>query len=193
MSQQYPGLLSFQNGQTVELDGVLYKMATVTVDGEEVEDEIRPGDTYFARRNGGPRILTANRIDKELGCIFPEENAYPYDLHECMKVVVVREASEDDRNAFTGPSADELRAMFAQPFVYESLESRQSRSIVFRDWDEHRDHEMVAREGAELADGTWILEGYIPAIAGKVEVEYHPEHRTGSFTWTYVSPQPATT
>lgn len=54
-------------------------------------DPIRPGDTYLAERNDGPKLLTCNKvINNSLGepsYVVPEENAYCYDVWECVKIV----------------------------------------------------------------------------------------------------------
>ena len=55
--------------------------------GFTVHDELpQPGDSYLAGRNTGPHLLTCNKLDLEVGCVFPMENAYPFDLHEVIKV-----------------------------------------------------------------------------------------------------------
>jgi hypothetical protein len=57
------------------------------------QSEIRPGDTYLARRNTGWQLLTAAKVvavgpDHTRGYIVPvEPNAYCYDTWECLKVV----------------------------------------------------------------------------------------------------------
>lgn len=50
--------------------------------------DLEPGDTYAAERNQGPKLLTVRRVDREIGCVFPVEMAYPYDLRECAKVEI---------------------------------------------------------------------------------------------------------
>lgn len=56
---------------------------------------LKPGDTYIAERNQGPKLLTVSKVEKTLGkhdqwagAVFPEESAYAYDLYECVKVEV---------------------------------------------------------------------------------------------------------
>lgn len=49
-------------------------------------DEIAPGDVYLAQRNTGPKLLTCAFV--KMGAVFPEETDYPYDLHECARVVL---------------------------------------------------------------------------------------------------------
>lgn len=47
---------------------------------------IRPGDTYIAQRSGGPFLLTAKQVRD--GYVIPEERAYPFNVHECVKVEI---------------------------------------------------------------------------------------------------------
>lgn len=58
-------------------------------------ESLAPGDTYVAERNGGPKLLTVRSVAETLGeehqfsgAVFPVEMAYPYDLHECVKVTL---------------------------------------------------------------------------------------------------------
>ena len=60
------------------------KENSITIDEEAV---IKPGDLYLAGRNTNIELLTCKRVGLNGSCIFPEENAYPYDTHECIKVV----------------------------------------------------------------------------------------------------------
>lgn len=62
-----------------EFEGVPFK---VTGSGKDVE----PGDTYLAERNVGVKLLTCKLNDLNIGCIFPEEKAYPYDACECVRI-----------------------------------------------------------------------------------------------------------
>jgi hypothetical protein len=56
--------------------------------------DLQTGDTYAAERNQGPRLLTVRRVAETLGdghfagAVFAVENAYPYDLGECVKVSI---------------------------------------------------------------------------------------------------------
>lgn len=59
---------------------------------------IQPGDLYFGEHNTGPQLLTCKKIDERLGCIFPVEMAYPYDLHECTKVREVSPLPDTERS-----------------------------------------------------------------------------------------------
>lgn len=67
-----------RNGEVVEIDGLKFRMSG----GGEVYD----GDLYIGGRNTGPHLLTAKRVDTNLGCIYPTTNHYPFDIHECVKV-----------------------------------------------------------------------------------------------------------
>ena len=58
--------------------------------------DLKPGDTYVAERNQGPRLLTVSTIketlgdrDQFVGAVFAKESAYPYDLGECVKIEIV--------------------------------------------------------------------------------------------------------
>lgn len=68
-----------RSGQKVILEGISFEY-----DGEAVE--LNPGDFYAAERNIGPNLLTVKWVDREIGCVHPEEVAYSYDLRECVKV-----------------------------------------------------------------------------------------------------------
>lgn len=67
-------------GEIIDFEGVQLKMDP---------SEIEPGDIYVAERNTGPKLLTAKEVDTEIGCIFPVEQEYPYDIPECVKVELV--------------------------------------------------------------------------------------------------------
>lgn len=72
-----------REGQTVEVEGVTFKKR---------EGEITVGDWYIAERNEGPRLLTARKIvfsGDFPSFIVPEEMAYCYDWHECVRVEIV--------------------------------------------------------------------------------------------------------
>lgn len=66
-------------GKIVELEGAAFRMAP---------GEIEPGDWYIAERKTGPKLLTAKKIHDN-GYILNREGAYPYDIHECVKVELV--------------------------------------------------------------------------------------------------------
>lgn len=44
---------------------------------------IKPGDWYWAKRNGPPRILTCLLVNEDIGCYHAVQSAYPYDFNEC--------------------------------------------------------------------------------------------------------------
>lgn len=64
-------------GEILSVDGKLYR---------QIAGPIQHGDTYFAERNEGPRILHADRVDYENGYVIPMEPAFVYATHECVKV-----------------------------------------------------------------------------------------------------------
>lgn len=53
----------------------------------DLDQEILIGDTYIAKRNGPWQILTCRKVYS--GCVFSEEISYPFDLHECRKVISI--------------------------------------------------------------------------------------------------------
>lgn len=63
--------------RTIEFEGVKLKV--------DDKAKIVPGDIYLAKRNAGWKLLTCDYV--KMGAIFPVENAYPYDIHECYKVI----------------------------------------------------------------------------------------------------------
>lgn len=71
------------DGGTVEIEGLAFVM-----DGD---GEVRPGDTYIAERNTGPKLLTCLGINISLSCIVPVENAYCFDTNECIRVKMVED------------------------------------------------------------------------------------------------------
>lgn len=75
--REYATLKALRRGEVADLGGILLKMD---------EGEIRPGDLYIGERNTGPQLLTAQKVDLELGCIHATTPDYSYDLHECVKV-----------------------------------------------------------------------------------------------------------
>lgn len=50
------------------------------------ETEIVSGDLYIAKRNTGWKLLTCKEVKNDI--VFPVESAYPYNYHECVKVVM---------------------------------------------------------------------------------------------------------
>lgn len=76
-----------KEGETLEVEGIIFV---------KEEGEISVGDWYIAERNQGPKLLTCRKIvDPSLEggtggkFVVPVENAYPYDLWECVKVKIV--------------------------------------------------------------------------------------------------------
>lgn len=62
---------------------------------------LKPGDTYVAERNAGPKLLTVREVRETLGneqqyagAVFAVEPAYAYDLYECVKVTIHEEKPE---------------------------------------------------------------------------------------------------
>lgn len=47
---------------------------------------IKDGDTYLVARNTGPHLLTAKKVDHENGWVVPEEDAYVFDISECIPI-----------------------------------------------------------------------------------------------------------
>ena len=62
---------------------------TVTVDMSITGRDLKPGDTYVARRNLaiGWLILTCREVNLDRGYVVPVQQEYYFDLHECFKVV----------------------------------------------------------------------------------------------------------
>lgn len=46
-------------------------------------EQLAPGDYYFAHRNGPVKLLKVREIKN--GYVVPEETDYCYDVHECVK------------------------------------------------------------------------------------------------------------
>lgn len=64
-----------------EFEGVPFKL---------LRRPIQVGDTYLAARNTGPHLLTAREIVREEGFtggyVCPVENAYAFDIPECIPI-----------------------------------------------------------------------------------------------------------
>jgi hypothetical protein len=76
-----PTLVALRNGETVEVEGSLFKMA---------EGELQQGDWYIAERKSGPKLLTCESINNEQRWVVPKEPyAYLFDRWECIKVELV--------------------------------------------------------------------------------------------------------
>jgi hypothetical protein len=54
----------------------------------EIKETLEPGDVYLAARNTGPHLLTVEKIVYDVGAPFviPVENAYAFDLAECVAI-----------------------------------------------------------------------------------------------------------
>lgn len=51
--------------------------------------DLKPGDVYIAKRNTGWKLLICRKVDFDLGCVFPDNLDYAYNLHECHKVLSI--------------------------------------------------------------------------------------------------------
>jgi len=80
--REYQAINCLRKGEVLDLGGIRVKM---DVDENGGEKEIREGDLYIGERNTGPHLLIAREV--KMGSVFPKENAYPYDIGECVKVV----------------------------------------------------------------------------------------------------------
>jgi len=67
------------NQQIREVEGVKFLCST--------NEEINSGDIYIAEKNTGPKLLTCKK--RELTFIVPVENAYCFDICDCMKVIMI--------------------------------------------------------------------------------------------------------
>ena len=90
---EYPTIRALRKGEVVDLGGIKFRM---DVDEDGKERKIKPGDLYVAQRNTGPQFLTAAKVVERGegpmghgygGYILSTTNDYPYDIHECVKVV----------------------------------------------------------------------------------------------------------
>lgn len=73
-------LRALRDGQTVEVEGIPVRRV-----GES--EDLSPGDLYVGARNTA-NLLTVKSVG-HLGCVWPEEPKYPFDLGECIKVEAV--------------------------------------------------------------------------------------------------------
>ena len=80
----------YRGDKTIEVDGIVVEMV-----GDWTT--LERGDVYVAGRNRGPFLLTVDHVQEVLegsegqqwvGCVYPVENEYPYDLGECFKVII---------------------------------------------------------------------------------------------------------
>ena len=84
-----------REGEIVEFEGAKIKM----IEGKENGAKLEPGDTYFAERNSGPKLLTVDHVVNQKyaedhglafsGWVQPKELAYSYDFEECVGVEVI--------------------------------------------------------------------------------------------------------
>ena len=68
-------------GEIVEVEGIPVRKA----DGDL---RLQRGDLYVGARNNA-FLLTVDRVDRQYGCVYNEERAYPFDIVESIKVVAV--------------------------------------------------------------------------------------------------------
>lgn len=73
-------LRALRAGRIVEVEGIPVRLI-----GEA--ENLQPGDLYVGARNTA-NLLTVKSIGY-LGCVWPEEIAYPFNLGECVKVEAV--------------------------------------------------------------------------------------------------------
>lgn len=84
-----------REGQVVPFEGAYLKMLPNKEEGSKLE----AGDSYFAERNAGPKLLTVDYIvDRAYseahgmsfsGWVTPVELAYSYDFRECVGVEIL--------------------------------------------------------------------------------------------------------
>lgn len=86
MGRPYKTVNALLRGETINLDGLYFRMA-VDEDGNELP--IRNGDLYIAERNTGPKLLIARDVDFVNDWIAPTCDEYFYDINECVRVVEV--------------------------------------------------------------------------------------------------------
>lgn len=86
--REYRALRTLRRGEVLELEGLRLRM---DVDAGGAEKPVVSGDLYVAERNTGPQLLTAKEVvspeDGSLSYVIATTMAYPYDRHECVKVV----------------------------------------------------------------------------------------------------------
>lgn len=80
---QYATLRALRSGQTVALEGCVFKAADSV--------PLSPGDWYVAERNTGPHLLTVLEVADRpgQGYVLNREGRYPFDISECVRVVEV--------------------------------------------------------------------------------------------------------
>jgi hypothetical protein len=76
---------ALRNGDTVDINGFLVRATN--------DQDLREGAHYVAGRNTGPHLLTVRDVVVEDnfigGYVLAMENAYPFDVPECVVVEIV--------------------------------------------------------------------------------------------------------
>ena len=69
-----------------EIEGcvVTVERASIVVTGP-----LAPGEMYVGERNTGPQLLVCREDDIDNGWVMPTTIAYPYNRHECRRVVAI--------------------------------------------------------------------------------------------------------
>jgi len=62
------------NDLGVKIEGIMYT-------------PMQPGDLYLAQRHGQVKLLTCAHDDRTNGWVLPVELDYPYDTHECFRII----------------------------------------------------------------------------------------------------------
>lgn len=70
-------------GAIIDLEGMLLRM-----DGDGT---VEPGDIYVGARNTVD-VYICDRVDSINGWVFPEGVGYPFNIGECVKVLVLEDA-----------------------------------------------------------------------------------------------------
>ena len=52
-----------------------------------LDKPLQPGELYLAHRNGPVKLLTCHKDDRENCWVLPDGMGYPYDTHECFRVI----------------------------------------------------------------------------------------------------------
>lgn len=73
------------SASAVEVRGLFEESSGSWLCGEEAV-HIKPGDWYWAQRNGPPRILQCRTNNEEQGWIVATTSAYPYNTAECFRL-----------------------------------------------------------------------------------------------------------
>jgi len=78
----YEMLTKLDTGVEIDFEGVKIR---------KVGDwqDLKPGDTYIAERNTGPKLLTVREVDLASACIYAKEPAYAFDLGEVRKIEII--------------------------------------------------------------------------------------------------------